>query len=429
MTDFEDRLRRDLKIIWEDARQGPIRPLRVSPARRRSRAVRWLAPVAAMAAVIGIITGVSLADRATGNRPPSTTAPAGIPKYYVTLNESTSRNLTATVRDSATGATLASVPIEQHVPLDAAPVLNAPWISAAANDRVFAIGGLPFGLDILRLSPDGRVERLSRLPKKFSGAPGVLSPDGTELAQPAGPSLLGLAGPSCNKDGTTAPPTGGETFWLSPKTSRCTTGLTVVSLATGTARTWRAPPPSMKVLLDAESGYLTEPINWAGDRHEVFLSYGDQYLVLNVAGPSGSLLADSWRIASPAGQRRWALWGPLLTPDGNAVIWGSFRLWPGDPSTLPGTLPAFAAELTERTAVGRVVEFSARTGRLLRVLHAAAARSPAPFILCVPESLGPTGLHALIQCTRFGRLDGSRFTPLPRGFPANRFVTWQEAAW
>jgi hypothetical protein len=27
------------------------------------------------------------------------------------------------------------------------------------------------------------------------------------------------------------------------------------------------------------------------------------------------------------------------------------------------------------------------------------------------------------------RLDGSRFTPLLRGFPGNRFVSWQEAAW
>jgi hypothetical protein len=142
MTDVEDRLRRDLKIIWEDAQQGPIRPLRVPPARRRSRAVRWLAPVAAMAAVIGIITGVSLAGRGTGHRPPSTRVPAGTPKYYVTLNESVANNVTATVRDSATGVILASVLIEHHVQVDAGPVLSATWISAAANDRVFAIGGL-----------------------------------------------------------------------------------------------------------------------------------------------------------------------------------------------------------------------------------------------------------------------------------------------
>jgi hypothetical protein len=185
----------------------------------------------------------------------------------------------------------------------------------------------------------------------------------------------------------------------------------------------------MKVVLDAISGYLTEPINWAGDGHEVFLSYGHQYLVLNAAGPGGSLLADSWRMASPVGQRRWALWGPLLAPDGNSVVWGSVRLWPGLPSTQPGTLPAWAPEVTAQTAVGRIVEISARTGRLLRVLYGVTARSQSPFILCVPESLGPTGVHALVQCTRFGRLDGSRFTPLLRGFPGNRFVSWQEAAW
>jgi hypothetical protein len=33
---------------------------------------------------------------------------------------------------------------------------------------------------------------------------------------------------------------------------------------------------------------------------------------------------------------------------------------------------------------------------------------------CYAESLGPSGVHALIWCLNsFGRLDGSHFTPLP----------------
>ncbi len=32
---------------------------------------------------------------------------------------------------------------------------------------------------------------------------------------------------------------------------------------------------------------------------------------------------------------------------------------------------------------------------------------------CQVLSLGPTGIHALVQCFGFGRVDNGRFTPLP----------------
>jgi len=32
---------------------------------------------------------------------------------------------------------------------------------------------------------------------------------------------------------------------------------------------------------------------------------------------------------------------------------------------------------------------------------------------CKVLSLGPTGVHALVQCFGLGRVDGTRFTPLP----------------
>jgi len=53
----------------------------------------------------------------------------------------------------------------------------------------------------------------------------------------------------------------------------------------------------------------------------------------------------------------------------------------------------------------------------------------ASFIQCGPESLGPTGLNALIQCADFGRLDGSHHpTALPLGQPVSN-DTWDMAAW
>jgi hypothetical protein len=411
MTDLEDRLRRDLKIIWGYAQQGPIRPLRVPPPRRRSRAVRWLAPVAAMAAVIGIIAGVSLAGRSAGSRPPSTALPAGTPKYYVTLRitvrvvhaRAVPGSVTAIVRSSATGAALASVLIARARPAE--PILRpwnaAIWITAAATDRVFAIADGP-GVDILRLAPNGRIASLTHLPKKISSSQvDQLSPDGTELAVPILPSSIA----SCTKS------------------SPCTSGLEVVSLATGATRTW---------LSRASVPLAGSVLSWPGSGHEVLVGYlglgcahekfGCQYRLLNVAGSGGSLLANARRLAYPASNPGWGgihLQYPL-TPDGNAII----------TSTISQSYP-----YGKHGAAGHVAEFSATTGQLLRLLyttHAAAPGTPD----CIVDSLGPTGLHALIQCISFnhhgtvrggfGRLDGNLFTALPG--PSSPYEDLQ-AAW
>jgi len=71
MTDLEEQLRRDLKDIAEGAQPIQIRPLRTPPSRRRNRGVRWLAPVAAAAAVAGLIAGVTVAGHAPRRGSPS----------------------------------------------------------------------------------------------------------------------------------------------------------------------------------------------------------------------------------------------------------------------------------------------------------------------------------------------------------------------
>lgn len=132
------------------------------------------------------------------------------------------------------------------------------------------------------------------------------------------------------------------------------------------------------------------------------------YRVLNVGGRGGNLIASSRPVASPPVQNGWFLPAAALTPDGRALITPDYRNVP---------CPDGGG-----TAVLRVVELSARTGRLLRVLRVAAMPgsrdNPALFVDgdCSVLSLGPAGLHALAQCTGFGRLDGTRFTPLP-GIP------------
>jgi peptide/nickel transport system substrate-binding protein len=71
MTDLEEQLRRDLKDIAERAQPMRIRPLRTPPSRRRNRTVRWLAPVAAAAAVAGLVAGVTVAGHAARSSSPT----------------------------------------------------------------------------------------------------------------------------------------------------------------------------------------------------------------------------------------------------------------------------------------------------------------------------------------------------------------------
>jgi hypothetical protein len=115
--DVEQRLRRDLREFTERVSAESIGPLREPVAGRRRRAVRWLAPVTAMAAVVGVVAAAALASQPSGQPAVRLPADAGpepagtMPRYYVTLAATYPQNAPfAFVRDSATGAVLARVP-------------------------------------------------------------------------------------------------------------------------------------------------------------------------------------------------------------------------------------------------------------------------------------------------------------------------------
>jgi hypothetical protein len=394
MTDLEERLRDELARVADRAQPGSIRPLRIPDDRLRHRAIRRLAPVLAAAAVAGVVTAASLISP-TGPRPPVRAA-AGLPKYYVTLNDSMHGRtpvVTATVRVSATGVTLAAVPLLSGQPGEVNEVYGvSAWISGAASDRFFVIGvnnvsGVNEDLYALRLAPDGRPDRLRQYPAAIARQvhpPGVLSPDGTQLADAAF---------ACTK-------------------RYCRNGVKVISLATGAHRTWLA----------RGSPYWTAPLSWTSSG-QIFFWHRSRaalvYRLLNTTGNGGELLADSSPVASPRDQRGWQPNGPaMLTADGRAVISSDFRSPTGGKGTtvIPGYGPAYLS--------ARILELSPRTGRLLRVLHVATEPESADFGPgCYAASVAPTGLRALIQCGTFGRLDGGHFTPLPGGLS----VTWPPA--
>jgi hypothetical protein len=400
---LEDRVRAAFRADAETVRPESIRGVPRPRARRGrpmpwaflagrgSTTTRWLAPVAAVIAVLCVIAVVSLVARPVGR--PSAAAPAGMPPYYVTLTGAIADHrpvLTAAVRDSATGAllTTVNVPVRttiQQPPHHAHSQLGTPppmpsGITASADGRAFAITD-DLGFFLLRVAADGRSARLARLPihvQYILSDSAALSPDGSKLAI----------------DVESCPNTG------------CREGIEVVSLATGASKLWTGPS-------------LADPLTpaWADDGSQVMFlwqvgnsSTRQGYRLLNVSSPAGALLGSSRPIDSPPVQNG-QFPGAVLTPDGTGLITTDYRNVPGRDGG--------------GTAILRVVELSASTGRLLRVLHVATEHYGAGALArleadqdCQVLSLGTAGLRALVQCPALGRLDGDRFTPLP-GVPVS----------
>jgi len=390
MTDLEDRLRSDLRKFASRARPELIRGPQAPQVQRASRTARWLAPAAAVLAIVSTVAGVSLAGahgpRTGSGQPTRSQTAAGMPRYYVTvvshiIDGDTTVTTRAVVHDSATGAALASVRVPRLVTHGSA---IAPSISAASDDRTFVItetGGNPpyhrlAWFLLLHVAANGRSVTLTRLPISVPHSLAIdgsaLSPDGTRLA---------MDEQSCYRHGC---------YY---------TGIRVVTIATGAARTWTTRARG------APFG-----ASWAGNSTVAFL-WGSKYRLLNVTSGGGNLLA-SRPIASPAVQQYGYVPGALVMPDQTKLITSTVRNIPDHNGT--------------DTVVAKIIEMSARTGRLLRILSTTTMHGATPGgqgsaqILdedCGVLSLAPTGTNVLVSCYTFGRVDNQSFTPLP-GFPS-----------
>jgi len=290
-----------------------------------------------MVAVIAIIAGVWLAGQPTGHRQAVAGSTAGMPTYYVTLNtvlrqESSALpgagvgpgRVTAMVRDSLTGALLASVLIGR-VPRGEILSASSTWITAAANDRVFAIG-VDRHVYILRLQSDGQVAGVSPLP---AAVPKQASENGKALLSPAGTELA-----------------------FTNSTER---QLIVVTLATGAMRSWKARPGFVGAL------------QWQGTGNEVLVQFegrqGMQFRLLDVGGAGGQLVADSRLVYSLSSIRNgYVVAAPTITPNGDLLF---------------DARSVYTKFGGVQTTACRVVEFSSNARRLLRVLYKAHAPSKA----------------------------------------------------
>lgn len=393
MTELEERLSRELKELSERAQPGSIRPLREPRARKRQRAMRWLAPVAAVAAVLGVIAGVSVVGRPAGGVPPTPPEEQGpMPRYYVTVWQTYAGSgnghvipTYAVVHNSATGVALATVRVPTLT--DARGGVQGPRITAAGDDRTFVImeqSDVP-RVNLfyrLRVAANGRSAKLSRLPVSVPAYLALtdvaLSPDGTRLAMDV---------QHCNA-----------------KTESCPyTGIRVVTIATGAVSSWTT-----------RANGAPFNVSWVGNERVAFEWQagvrtpppGQQtgYRLLTLTGAGRDLMASR-----PVGS-------PLAGPDGS----------------IPAALVTADGKVVVTSAGAKVIELSARTGQLLRVLYTSTgggSNGTSGPTGCEMLSLAPTGIHVLVSCFAFGRVDGGRFTPLP-GFPrpSSSGISGQQAA-
>lgn len=375
MNVLEDRLRDELQALAELTQPEDIRPLRAParPARFRMAAprfttpiVRWLAPALAVAAVLAVVTAVTLAGGLARQRPASAgSGTAATPRFYLTTQSYTHRweiYVTATVHDSLTGAALITVPVwhrrgwqAKGSPKGTVQFPDAgTQISVADNDRTFLINVYDL-MYLLRVQGNGRAS-IRQVHSAYGSVDTALSPDGKQIA-------VGLQ--FCFIPSTGCPPS---------------VGLQVISATSDAVRSWSIP--------GGKDGTV-DPV-WLDNSHVEFF-IDRSWRILDINTPGDSLLGDSrpTTIASPS---------PLIT-----VKYTQKPLGHGN-----------------FLAISRVVRLSARTGKVAEVLRTFTLRvsrnaNLGSLASCEVLSVSSSG-QALIDCDNFGRLDGRRFTSLP-GFP------------
>ena len=393
------------RLRLERATQGGM-PLRTratgrgwhAPARAR-RAVRsrrwpgWLAPVAAAAAVAGVIiaslavSGLILRPARTGPAN-SSGAFAKVPRYFVAIPEVARRPVV--VGATSTGAVLGTVaPPEPHTEFT--------WVAAAGNGRTFVLGAAPKlhpGVSV----PAPRPVKFYRLVLDRSGHPGRLEP----LPIPTETAII--SGLALSPDGSKL------AVSFLPAHRQIRPKIQVFSLATGARQEWAWPGRGTigSVVISAGSGGL----QWEADSRTLMFEVttrtrngnvpGQLYL-LDTAAPGGSLLASSTRIPVPSTELGWLhhnakhriIGMPLITGDGTKLVAPFYHEAP------PPKVFGFT-----------ITEFSVHTGKPIRVLYQRRTSTEAASTAVYWVNTHGTAMIA-VRGPVFGVQTPTTFTPLP----------------
>ena len=374
MSMIERQLRDALREVADDIPATAVPPLQLPGGRPRHGdagrrghrlilSARWLAPVAAAAAVLAIAAGVTaVAGLTHGASGPQQAAAAvrAVPPYYIALTGTRSpgqdhRHLG--IFATATGALIASTAVP-------GPYTTFAGVSAAVEDRTFAVAAEAFQgrrlsavkFFLVRFNPVSRAIRLVAL--AMPRMPAAAALDGMALSPHA--SKLAAA------------------FELSGAAARLTEEVRVLDLSTGSTRTWTSSQGTvaggrydLRSLSWADNDIILA-LNWAGcrrsDRAAAVPALSGVRL-LNTRKPGSDLVAASRlavrldKIGGHPDLPRLVSGSGLLTPDGRKVVAAA--------ANPPGTAGGFA-------------EFSVATGRLLGRLGGSSLP---------PEAVGvPTGV-------------------------------------
>jgi hypothetical protein len=274
-------------------------------------------------------------------------------------------------------------------------------VAAAGDDRTFvlAAGNTVSRFYQLILSQDGTPDKpLIPLPVppvhvNTVNGPFAVSDDGSELAMSLSQPGKGTAGQ-----------------------------IMVVSLVTGSVRTWRAPDPGTVQGLSWADPGSSPATSWAGNDRLLF-GWTDAspdrrvarersgLRLLDPGAPGTDLLAS--RLLIPASVRVGALatlTNPLISADGTVVF---------------ATMTAHAGTTNVQAAV---VEFSAATGHPLGVVTPLADESGMG-TWCGALWVNPSGSHALVTCGVQGEVSNGHFTPADLHYPAHNFSADGISAW
>jgi hypothetical protein len=185
-----------------------------------------------------------------------------------------------------------------------------------------------------------------------------------------------------------------------------TGGIMVLSLVTGTTRSWTIP---------SADGYAAG-LSWAGDRYLAFQfvsqsrdSGAGGVRVLDTRSAATAALTASRLVIS--NERKLAggisgVFNPVITPDGSKIVAAA---WTG-------------------FLVAELAEFSARTGRLIAVLIP-AAHMPGHGSPCQVLWTDSSGAHLIAYCGAAGVVNGTRFTPVHLHLPDTSGTAFTGLLW
>jgi hypothetical protein len=317
--------------------------------------------------------------------------PSGIPGYYLVV-----AGLEVVVRASGDGHVTGSVAIPGPAGTPRSPVVGEPFGSADGRHFVVVVS---WGRDL----PGVAAVTLFQLTVSVGGRPGGLRPIGFDNR---GVPVIGAA---LSPDGRMLALTLVHEFPVGTPLGT----VEVINLASGATRTWTS---------QSGPGYWPGTPAWASDSTVVAAWWHGTVggmipaqitgiLHLDAAAPGGSLVAAPLvAFSAPVP----GLQSAMIAPGGGQVIASSCRAG-------------------HHTATARVLELSATSGRLVRVLRTQTARfgndadaQDAVFSTCQVLSVTDEGDHLLVQAFAFGRIDNGVFTPLPGTTPR---VLPVSAAW